>query len=98
MLVSNARREHRSSGIPGSRVRCPSVRALQGAGISVARMSMLTDTHLRRIMPNASESTRARYLQPLWQAMQEYQIVTLARAAAFLAQIAHESGELQFMQ
>lgn len=59
---------------------------------------MLTDTQLSQIMRNASQIKRQLYLQPLNDAMQAYGINSLARAAAFIAQIAHESGELNFME
>ena len=59
---------------------------------------MLTDTQLSQIMRNASQRKRQLYLQPLNEAMQAYGINSLARAAAFIAQIAHESGELNFME
>ena len=59
---------------------------------------MLTDTQLSQIMRNASQRKRQLYLQPLNDAMQAYGINSLARAAAFIAQIAHESGELNFME
>ena len=59
---------------------------------------MLTDTQLSQIMRNASQRKRQLYLQPLNDAMAAYGINSLARASAFIAQIAHESGEFQFMQ
>lgn len=61
-------------------------------------MAQLTDPLLARIMPNASAVRRADCLDPINATMQRFDIVTLARAAAFLAQVAHESGELQFMR
>lgn len=60
-------------------------------------MATLSDALLARIMPNASEARRAACLDPINVTMQRYGVLSLARAAAFLAQIAHESGELQFM-
>ncbi len=59
---------------------------------------MLTDLTLSQIMRNASRRRREESLAPLNAAMQAYEINTLPRAAAFLAQLAHESGELQFME
>lgn len=47
-------------------------------------------------MPNA-RANAARFLEPLIAAMEEFEITTPARQAAFLAQIAHESGELHFV-
>lgn len=59
---------------------------------------MLTDLTLSQIMRNASKRRREESLAPLNAAMQTYEINNLPRAAAFLAQLAHESGELQFME
>jgi putative chitinase len=59
---------------------------------------MLTDTQLRRIMPHLPRAKRDLYLPPLNRAMAEFGITTPARRAAFLAQLAHESAELRFME
>lgn len=59
---------------------------------------MLNITQLGQIMRNVSQVKRAAYLQPLNDAMQEFDITTLPRVAAFLAQIGHESGELVWME
>jgi predicted chitinase len=59
---------------------------------------MLTDLQLAQIMRNASQRRRALFLQPLNDAMAAHGIDTPLRMAAFLAQLAHESGELQFME
>jgi len=59
---------------------------------------VLTDLTLSQIMRNASQQRRAASLAPLNAALQTYQINNLLRTAAFLAQLAHESGELQFME
>ena len=59
---------------------------------------MLTDLHLSQIMPHAAASRRKAFLPFLVAAMDKHKINTLPRAAAFLAQLAHESGELQYMQ
>jgi putative chitinase len=58
----------------------------------------ITDDHLRQIMPNLPEAKRDSYLPFLNEAMRDHEINTPLRAAAFLAQIAHESAELRFMQ
>lgn len=39
-----------------------------------------------------------RFVEPLNAAMHEFEIVTPARQAAFIAQLAHESGEFQYVQ
>lgn len=59
---------------------------------------MLTDLHLSQIMPHAAQSRRQAFLPFLAAAMQRYKVDNLPRAAAFLAQLAHESGELQYME
>lgn len=59
---------------------------------------MLTDLHLSQIMRNASQAKRAACLAPLNKAMATYAIDTLKRAAAFIAQLAHESGEFRYME
>lgn len=59
---------------------------------------MVTDDELRRIMPNCPAARRADYLPFIQQAMQEFLITSYLREAAFLAQLAHESGELRYME
>lgn len=59
---------------------------------------MLTDDFLRQIMPNLSDAKRSAYLPHLQSAMKEFEIVSPLREAAFLAQIAHESGEFRWME
>ncbi|MBX7096964.1 MAG: LysM peptidoglycan-binding domain-containing protein [Myxococcaceae bacterium] len=53
---------------------------------------------LKRIMPNLSDAKAQKYLPYLNQAMAEQGINTPKRQAAFLAQLAHESGELKYME
>jgi predicted chitinase len=59
---------------------------------------MVTDDELRQIMPNCPATRRAAYLPYIQQAMEEFEITTYLREAAFLAQLAHESGELRYME
>lgn len=59
---------------------------------------MLTDDELRQIMPNCPAARRADYLPFIQQAMEEFEITSYLREAAFLAQLAHESGELRYME
>lgn len=59
---------------------------------------MLTDDELRQIMPNCAAAKRADYLLFIQQAMQEFGITSYLRETAFLAQLAHESGELRYME
>lgn len=55
----------------------------------------LTLAQLRQIMPTAPEARLSAYLPHLVAAMDECEINTPTRRAAFLAQIAHESAELR---
>ena len=59
---------------------------------------MLTDAQLKAIMPNMPAARRAVFLPALNQTMQVYTIHNQRRAAAFLAQLAHESGEFKYME
>jgi putative chitinase len=56
---------------------------------------IITLDQLRTIMPLASRRAEI-FLQPLNAAMEEFCIDTPARQAAFLAQVAHESGQLRY--
>lgn len=56
---------------------------------------MVTLTQLQKIMPFAGRRALL-YYRPLTDAMEEFGINTPAREAAFLAQIAHESGSLRY--
>jgi putative chitinase len=58
----------------------------------------LTVKQLQAMMPNLPGDRAARFLKPLNDAMTEFEITTPKRQAAFLAQIAHESGELKYME
>lgn len=59
---------------------------------------MVTVEQLRRIMPHCPEERAGRFCEPLNEAMSAYEINTPARQAAFIAQLAHESGELRYVQ
>lgn len=59
---------------------------------------MFTADQLKQIMPTLAAARREMYLPFLSVAMETYEIDNALRAAAFLAQLAHESGELKFMQ
>lgn len=58
---------------------------------------MITLAQLQKIMPFAGPRAAAFFL-PLCAAMTEYGIDTPAREAAFLAQVAHESGSLRYVR
>lgn len=58
---------------------------------------MLTLAQLVKIMPYAKERA-AKFVGPLNAAMEQFQINTPARQAAFLAQVAHESAQLACLE
>jgi putative chitinase len=60
------------------------------AGVTVAQ--------LRQVMPNLSQAKAEQYLPHLNRAMAEANITTPQRKATFLAQLAHESGQLRYME
>lgn len=57
----------------------------------------VTAEQLLKIMPYARKRVDA-FLEPLNAAMEEFGITTPARQAAFLAQVGHESGQLQYVR
>jgi predicted chitinase len=59
---------------------------------------MVTDDELRQVMPNLPAAKRAAYLPFIQQAMAEFGITSYWRETAFLAQLAHESAELRYME
>jgi putative chitinase len=58
---------------------------------------VLTPDQLKKIIPYAGQKAGV-FLGPLNDAMAEFGIDTPAREAAFLAQIAHESGSLRYVK
>ena len=59
---------------------------------------MITKSDLKRIMPQATASNINRFLDPLNQTMGKYEINTPIRIQSFLAQVAHESGQLYYVR
>jgi predicted chitinase len=59
---------------------------------------IITAENLKQIMPNLTPQKRALYLPFLNRVMEEYGISNPFRCAHFLAQLAHESGELRYME
>src|ERR1044071_9054737 len=59
---------------------------------------MLTREHLHAIMPALPSARLEACLPSLQQALAGFEIGSPPRAAAFLAQLAHESGQLRFME
>ena len=55
----------------------------------------MTPDQLRQIMPYSAGRVDV-FAPPLTAAMQEFGITTAKRQAAFIAQVAHESGELRY--
>jgi putative chitinase len=58
----------------------------------------LSAKQLQAIMPKLSGDRAAAIVEPLNDAMREFGIDTPKRQAAFLAQVAQESGELRYME
>ena len=60
---------------------------------------MITIEQLRAICPQAKDAKLAAIVDPLNDAMREFEIDALPdRAAAFLAQVAHESGQFNYLR
>jgi predicted chitinase len=59
---------------------------------------MLNEDQLRRIVPRMNAAKRSAFLPHLNAAMAEGGIDTLLRTAAFIAQLAHESGSFVYMK
>ena len=57
----------------------------------------ITTQQLLQILPSAGQSAGV-FVSALNTAMNHYQIVGLKRAAAFIAQIGHESGQLKYVK
>ena len=56
---------------------------------------MITNDDLKKIYPNSTESNRLKYLPYLNNFFIYYEVNTFERICAFLAQIGHESGQLE---
>jgi predicted chitinase len=56
----------------------------------------MTAEQLHQIMPALPRADAQRYIEPMVAAMVRYEITGPRRAAAFAAQVAHESGQLKF--
>lgn len=59
---------------------------------------ILDHEQLEDMIPYASDALRDKYLSPLNKAMEEFEINTTLRIAAFIAQITHESGSLHYVE
>jgi predicted chitinase len=73
-----------------------------GTGGDTSSMSpslgSFSEQKLAEIMPNLNASKRTDYFPFLIRAMREFDITTPLRQAAFVAQLAHESGQFRFME
>jgi putative chitinase len=58
----------------------------------------ITREQLKAVMPNATGININACVGPINAALEEFHIDTPARIAAFIAQIAHETGELKYMR
>lgn len=58
----------------------------------------MTAEILKKCMPSAFDANIQKFLKPLNEAMEKYEISTPRRQAAFLAQLAHESGSLRYVE
>jgi predicted chitinase len=59
---------------------------------------MITVNKLLKCMPNLSKSKADAYFPYLKKAMEQFEINTVLREAAFLAQLGHESASLRYME
>ncbi len=59
---------------------------------------LVTLEQLRKIMPNLKKAKAEAYIDPLNRGIAEFEVNNRLRKAAFLAQIAHESVELLYME
>ncbi|WP_426755992.1 LysM peptidoglycan-binding domain-containing protein [Myxococcus sp. Y35] len=76
----------------------PPVGGVDGPKPPTGGSAGVTVQQLRAVMPNLSQAKAEQYLPYLNQAMAEANITTPKRKAAFLAQLAHESGQLRYME
>lgn len=60
--------------------------------------NLITYHHFQACLPYAKSEDLDLFFRPLNQAFREFEINTLPRLAAFIAQIAHESGSLRYKE
>jgi spore coat assembly protein SafA len=95
LIAANQQVRNPNRIFPGQQINIPqsTVKSIESAGDAA-----LSDGQLKTIMPKLPKAKRAIYLPLLIAAMAEFKINTLLRKAAFLAQLAHESLELNLFQ
>ncbi|HEX6360069.1 glycoside hydrolase family 19 protein [Actinophytocola sp.] len=76
----------------------PQVRPATESPLLRAIRNVITMELLRTVMPHLSAKRAAEYLPYLTAAMAEAGITTPQRQSAFMAQLAHESGQFRYMQ
>lgn len=59
---------------------------------------MITEDQLKQAMPFAADANIKKFIAPLNLTLEKYQINTPKRISAFLAQLAHESGSLRYVE
>lgn len=59
---------------------------------------LITSEQLHEMIPFASDRKIEKFLLPLNEAMKEFNITKPLQIAAFIAQIAHESGSLHYVE
>lgn len=64
--------------------------------VLLSALDPMTDTQLKAIMSGATSINIQKYLDPLNKTMDEFEINNLLRQAAFLSQVAVESGQLRY--
>lgn len=85
-------------GIVGTRTWSALGVHVEGKPPEVPLSARLNEKQLREIMPRLSDARARECLPSLDAAMVEADILTPQRQAAFLAQLAHESGELRYFE
>ncbi len=94
-------RKHRVVNTPVGRGNQPGTLRFNGNALGLQVFTPdrnLTAAQLRAVMPHLPAERVGEFLGPLNRVMTRYGITTPLRRAAFLAQLAHESGELRYME
>jgi predicted chitinase len=86
-----------TAGDPGSPVYKEAEAAIEESEAAERSFPFMA-ADLHRIMPNLPAEKRELYFPHLVAAMAKYEINTALRVSAFISQLAHESGELKYME